>query len=168
MSAVTVAILTPFIILLHPIFHSIIFTGIDPLSLFILSPIYKRLIFLGSLFVVASLGLLGYKRNKLLIATSFSLFILGIGMWYFSVQNYISMNDEHILKKSYFSKEQFEWKEFTDIVYEYNDEDKGDYTFTLVTGEKFIIKENELRTDGKSQIYNSAVANNIPFTERSK
>ena len=36
------------------------------------------------------------------------------------------------------------------------------------TGEQFIIKENELRTDAKGQIYKTAIQNDIPYTERAK
>ena len=144
MSAVTVCILTPFIMLFHPIFYQFIFT--DPFSIFIPSYIYKRLIFIGSLLVVGTLGLLAYKRNKIIYVISPVLFIVGVGMWYFSIQNHISINENHIVKQVFFSKDQYEWNEFTDIVYEYAEiEDKGEYTFTTETGEQFILKEKELR-----------------------
>ena len=167
MSAVTVGILTPFIMLFHPVFYSFIFT--DPFSVFIPSPIYKSLILIGSLLVAGTLGLLAYKRNKSIYVISPVIFIVGVGMWYFSIQNHISINENDIVKQAFFSKDQYKWNEFTDIVYEYAElEDKGDYTFTTVTGEQFILKERELRSDGKLQIYNYAMSNNIPFTERAK
>jgi hypothetical protein len=167
MTAVTVCIFTPFIMLFHPVFYSLIFT--DSFSTFIPSPIYKRIILIGSLLVAGTLGLLAYKRNKSIYAISSVLFIAGVGMWYFSIQNHISINENHIVKQAFFSKYQYEWNEFTDIVYEYEKlGNKGDYTFTTETGEQFIIKEKELRSDGQLQIYNYAVSHNIPFTERSK
>ena len=167
MTAITVAIFTPFIMLFHPVIYSLIFT--DQFATFIPSPIYKRLILIGSLLVAGALGLLAYKRNKSIYVISPVLFIVGVGMWYFSIQNHISINENDIVKQAFFSKDQYSWYEFKDIVYEYAElEDKGDYTFTTVTGEQFILKEGELRSDGKLQIYNYAMSNNIPFTERAK
>ena len=167
MTAITVAIFTPFIMLFHPVIYSLIFT--DQFATFIPSPIYKRLIRIGSFLVAGTLGLLAYKRNKSIYVISPVIFIVGVGMWFFSIQNHISINDNHIIKQAFFSKDQYKWNEFKDIVYEYAElEDKGDYTFTTVTGEQFILKERELRSDGKLQIYNYAMSNNIPFTERAK
>lgn len=96
------------------------------------------------------------------------LFIIGIGAWYFSSQNHISINQDYISKQVFFNKYQYQWKQIDEIVYEYAMSGKGDYTFTAKTGEQFIIKENELRTDAKGQIYKTAIQNDIPYTERAK
>lgn len=167
LAAVTVCIFTPFIMLFHPVFHSFFFT--DPLAIIIPSLIYKRLILIGSLLVAGTLGLLAYKRNRLIYMISFILFIGGFVMMYFSIQNHIAISEDHIVKQAFFDKDQYEWNEFSDIVYEYTRfGDKGDYTFTTKTGEQFILKEKELRSDVRLQIYNYALANNISFTEREK
>lgn len=167
MTAVTVCIFTPIIMLFHPVIYSLIFT--DPFTIFIPTLIYKRLIVIGSLLVAGILGLLAYKRNIFTYTISSVLFIVGIGMWYFSIQNHIAINETHLVKQTFFNKDQYEWNEFKEVVFEYADlEDMGDYTFTTKTGEQFTLKERELRFDGKLQIYNYAMSNNIPFIEREK
>ena len=127
-----------------------------------------RLVLIGSIALVGTLGLLAYKRNKLIYVVSSLLFIIGIGAWYFSSQNHISINQDYISKQVFFNKYQYQWKQIDEIVYEYAMSGKGDYTFTAKTGEQFIIKENELRTDAKGQIYKTAIQNDIPYTERAK
>ncbi|MGN7479099.1 acyl dehydratase [Solibacillus silvestris] len=169
MAAVTVVIFAPFLMMFHPIFHMEFFSYDEVTSLFIPNPVNLRLVLIACLVLVVMLGILAYKRDKIMYATSALLLVATIGIAYLSTQNYLMISQEQIERHHFFNEQQYRWDELDEVVFEYVvGSNKGDYTFTAKTGERFVIDEKEVHSTGKSQIYHLARENDISYTEREK
>ena len=115
------------------------------------------------------LGILAYRRNKVIYFIGSLLFILGIGTGFLSTQNYTMISQEQLERHYLFKEQQYRWEELDEVVYEYVvGSNKGDLTFSTKTGEQFVIKEKELHSTGKSLIYQFARANEVTYIEREK
>ena len=169
MAAVTVAIFAPWIMIFHPIFQVEYFSFNKGASMFIPNPVNGRLVLLACLVLIIMLGILAYKREMKMYISGIFLFGLGIGIAYLSTQNYLLISQEEIERHHFFGEHQYRWEQLDEIVYEYVVGSRdGDITFTSKSGDQFIIKEKEVHSTGKNQIYHLAKQNDVNYIEREK
>lgn len=169
MAAVTVVIVAPFIMIFLPIFQMEFFPYDKTAITFIPNPVSLRLVILACFIIIVMLGILAYRRNKVIYFIGSLLFILGIGTGFLSTQNYTMISQEQLERHYLFKEQQYRWEELDEVVYEYVvGSNKGDLTFSTKTGEQFVIKEKELHSTGKSLIYQFARANEVTYIEREK
>ena len=169
MAAVTVTVFAPFIMIFHPIFQMEYFSYNNRASTFIPNPVNLRLILLACLVLIIMLGILAYKRNMKIYVSGIFLFGLSVLIAYLSTQNYLMISQDKIERHHFFTEHQYQWGQLDEIVYEYVVGSKGgDITFTTKSGDQFIIKEKEVHSNGKTQIYHFAMKNNVNYIEREK
>ncbi|MBD8035024.1 acyl dehydratase [Solibacillus merdavium] len=169
MAAVTVTVFAPFIMIFHPIFQMEYFSYNNRASTFIPNPVNLRLILLACLVLIIMLGILAYKRNMKIYVSGIFLFGLSVLIAYLSTQNYLMISQDKIERHHFFTDHQYQWNQLDEIVFEYVIGSKaGDITFTTKSGDQFIIKEKEVHSNGKSQIYHLAKQNDVNYIEREK
>jgi len=169
MSAVTVVVVAPLIMIFHPIFQNEFFLYNNSSVTFIPNPLNFRLVLITGLVLIVMFWLLAYKRNMKVYLIGLLLFILSIGLGYLSTQNYILISQEELERHYLFEEHQYRWEELDEVVYEYVvGSNKGDITFTTKTGDQFVVKEKELHSTGRSLIYQLSRANEVTYIEREK
>ena len=169
MSAVTVVVVAPFIMIFHPIFQMEFFQYNKSAATFIPNPINLRLVLIAGFVLIVMFWLLAYRRNMKVYLIGLLLFILSIGIGYLSTQNYILISQEQLERHHLFEEQQYRWEELDAVVYEYVvGSNKGNITFTTKTGDQFVIKEKELHSTGRSLIYQFSRANEVTYIEREK
>ncbi|MEK5186400.1 acyl dehydratase [Solibacillus sp. FSL R5-0691] len=169
MSAVTVVVVAPLIMIFHPIFQNEFFLYNNSSVTFIPNPLNFRLVLITGFVLIVMFWLLAYKRNMKVYLIGLLLFILSIGLGYLSTQNYILISQEELERHYLFEEHQYRWEELDEVVYEYVvGSNKGDITFTTKTGDQFVVKEKELHSTGRSLIYQLSRANEVTYIEREK
>lgn len=169
MTAITIVICAPYIMLFQPIFQSFFFVNPQDQDVFLLNPITSRLIIATCLILSAMFGLLAYRRSKVIYAVSLLLLVLGGSTAYFSTQSYLKINSEQIERNFLWMKDQYEWSELSEVYYEYVvGAYKGEMKLITKSGNSFVIKEKELNSHAQSYIYRYSMENGISYIEREK
>ena len=169
MTAITILIITPYIMLFQPIFHSFFFVKPEDQDVFLINPITLRLIIGASLVMAGMFGLLAYKRTKIMYGICLLLLVIGGSMAYYSTQNYLKISNERIERNFLWMNAQYEWSELSEVYYEYVvGANKGEVRLIAKSGDSFVIKEKELNSHAQSFIYRYSMQNDIPYIEREK
>lgn len=165
--AIIVGLFAPIVILFVPITITQSFLY-DPTQIVVLAPSKNHyLLTIGFVFVIGALLLLAFKRSKQTYMASTFLLVGAIGFFAFSTLSYVIIHPDYITVKDYLNKQQYAMTEFDEVIYEYGQDEPGQYQFITKSGETVIIKDSpQIHFEKQRAIYKTALAHDLAFTER--
>ncbi|MFJ8100096.1 MULTISPECIES: hypothetical protein [unclassified Lysinibacillus] len=167
--AIVLLLLLPFIVFLLPFTISQTFYFSKDNIVLITPTSNFTMLFLAIAFIILTLIMLGFKRNKYTYLISIITIVSGLILGYFSLLSYIAIQNTQIVFKEFHHQITYEWQDIKEVIYEYEIGAAGTYYFQTNNNEKFVIRENgQFGLDEKSAIYNLANDNSATFVEREK
>jgi hypothetical protein len=119
--------------------------------------------------VIVMLLLLAWKRRIFTYALAALLVIASGVMVYYSTLSYTAIQNGGLVFKEYHTVKEYAWSDIAEIVYEYDTNSPGVYTFTTTKGETLQIQKNgQFGPAEQSAIYQAAMRQGISFIEREK
>lgn len=117
--------------------------------------------------IVIILVLLAFKHTKITysLATVAILAVIGFCAW--TLTNYIAIQTEQIIAKSYTNEQVLKWSDMQQVIYEYDTElPYGQYIFQTADNEMIIKETLKFGPDEKQKIYSTARSFDVAFIER--
>lgn len=117
--------------------------------------------------IVIILILLALKHTKVTysLATVAILAVIGFCTW--TLTNYIAIQNEQIITKSYNNEQIWKWTDIEQVIYEFHTElPYGQYIFQTADNELVITETMKFGPDEKQKIYNTARSFDVAFIER--
>lgn len=125
--------------------------------------------FLSLFLIVATLILLALKHTKLTYSLAAVTIIAIIGFYSWTLGNYIAIQDEQIIIKSYTNEQVTNWSDIQAVFYEYSEDSPfGQYIFHTANDKIIIDETPKFGPDQKQKIYSTARNNQIAFTEQAR
>ena len=123
--------------------------------------------FLSLGLIVATLILLALKHTKLTYSLAAVTIIAIIGFYSWTLGNYIAIQDEQIIIKSYTNEQVTKWSDIQAVFYEYSEDAQyGQYIFHTANDKIIIDETPKFGPDEKQKIYDTARSYHIAFTEQ--
>lgn len=123
--------------------------------------------FLSLGLIVTTLILLALKHTKLTYSLATVTIIAIISFYSWTLGNYIAIQDEQIIIKSYTNEQVTKWADIQAVFYEYSeDKQYGQYIFHTASDKIIIDETPKFGPDQKKKIYSTARSYNIAFTEQ--
>ncbi|MFJ3389629.1 hypothetical protein [Lysinibacillus sp. NPDC086135] len=167
--AIVLLLLLPFIVFLLPLTISQTFYFSRDNIVLITPTSNFTMLFLAIAFIILTLIMLGFKRNKYTYLITLIVIVSSLVLGYFSLLSYTAIQKTQIVFKEFHHQTTYKWQDIKEVIYEYEIGAAGTYSFQTKNNEKFAIKENgQFGLDEKSAIYNLVNDNGATFVEREK
>ena len=117
--------------------------------------------------IVIILMLLALKHTKVTYSLATIAILAMIGFCTWTLTNYIAIQNDQIITKSYTNEQIWKWMDIEQVIYEYHPElPYGQYIFQTADNELVITETVKFGPDEKQKIYSTARSFDVAYVER--